>query len=84
MVEHGLLEDDHEVERVARRAKPYVLIAGELYRRRENGVKLRCISQEQGRELLKDIHGDMLKSRGVKIFGGKGFPPGILLANGTP
>ena len=40
MVEHVLPEDDHEAERVARRAKLYVLIDGELYRRREKGVKL--------------------------------------------
>ena len=32
MVEHALPEDDHEAERVARRAKLYVLIDGELYR----------------------------------------------------
>ena len=40
MVDHVLPEDDHEAERVARQAKLYVLIDGELYRRRENGVKL--------------------------------------------
>ena len=56
MVERVLLEDDHKAERVARQAKLYVLIDGELYRRCENGVKLRFIAQEQGRELLKDIH----------------------------
>ena len=56
MVEHALPEDNHEAERVARWAKLYVLIDDELYRRRENGVKLQCISQEQGRELLRNIH----------------------------
>ena len=44
MVEHVLPEDNHEAERVARQAKLYVLINGELYRQRENGVKLRCIA----------------------------------------
>ena len=44
MVEHALPEDDHEAEQLARRAKLYVLTDGELYRRRENGVKLRCIA----------------------------------------
>ena len=44
MVEHVLPEDDHEAERVARQAKLYVVINGELYRRRENRVKLRCIA----------------------------------------
>ena len=45
-MDHTLPENDHEAERVARQAKLYVLIDGELYWRRENGVKLRCISQE--------------------------------------
>ena len=40
MVEHALPEDDHAAEKVAHQAKLYVLIDGELYRRRENGVKL--------------------------------------------
>ena len=56
MTEHALPEDDHEAERVARQAKLYVLIDGELYRRHDNGVKLCCIPQEQGQALLKDIH----------------------------
>ena len=55
-MEHALPEDDHDAERVARQAKLYVMIDGELYRRRDNGVKLRCIPQEQGQVLLRDIH----------------------------
>ena len=43
MTEHTLPADDHEAEKVACRAKLYVLIDGDLYRRRDNGVKLRCI-----------------------------------------
>jgi len=56
IMEHALLEDNHDAERVARQAKLYVMIDGELYRRRDNGVKLRCIPQEQGQVLLRDIH----------------------------
>ena len=56
MTEHALPEDDHDAERVARQAKIYVMIDGELYRRHDNGVKLRCIPREQGQVLLKDIH----------------------------
>ena len=40
MTEHTLPADDHEAEKVARQAKLYVLIDGELYRRRDNGIKL--------------------------------------------
>jgi hypothetical protein len=34
----------------------YVLIYGDLYRRRESEVKLRCISLEEGIKLLAKIH----------------------------
>ena len=78
LVEHVLPEDDHEAERVARRAKLYVLIDGELYRRRENGVKLRCISQEQGQELLKDIHEGTCSSHvASRSLAGKVFRQGF-------
>ena len=51
-----LPDDDKSAECIARRAKMYVLVNGELYRRWENGVLLRCISREEGQELLTDIH----------------------------
>jgi hypothetical protein len=52
-----LPEKEEDAERVARQATAYCLKDGELYRRRPNDVSLRCISKEQGRELLADIHG---------------------------
>ena len=78
MVEHTLPGDEHEAERVARQAKPYVLIDGELYRWRENGVKLLCISQEQGRELLRDIHEGICSSHvASRSLAGKVFRQGF-------
>ena len=38
--DHILPEDDKEAERVARQAKMYTIIDGDLYRRRASGVKL--------------------------------------------
>lgn len=52
----ALPDDDVLAECIARQAKMYVLVDGELHRRRENGVLLRCISREEGLELLNDIH----------------------------
>ena len=52
-----LPEKEEEAERVARQATAYCIKDGELYRRRPNGVSLRYIYREQGKELLKDIHG---------------------------
>ena len=42
---------------MARQATTYYIQDGELYRKRPNDVSLRCISREQGKELLVDIHG---------------------------
>ena len=63
---------------MARQAKLYVLVDGELYRQHENGVKLRCISQEQGRELLRDIHEGICSSHvASRSLAGKVFRQGF-------
>jgi len=41
-----------------RLAKRYTVVEGDLYRRGANGILMRCITQEEGRELLAEIHGD--------------------------
>ena len=55
---HGTLpEKEEDTERVSRQATTYCIQDGELYRKRPNDVTLCCISSNQGRELLTDIHG---------------------------
>ena len=51
-----LLLDRTQARCVARRAKTFVVIDGELYKRSPSGVMQRCISIPEGRELLRDIH----------------------------
>ena len=54
----GMLpEKKEDAERVAWQATAYCIHDGELYRKRPNDVSLHCISREQGKELLADIHG---------------------------
>ncbi|XP_052163107.1 uncharacterized protein LOC127780208 [Oryza glaberrima] len=55
-----LPEDRAEAEKLARISKRYVLIEGTLYRRAANGILLKCISREQGVELIADAHQDIL------------------------
>ena len=43
-----LPEEQEEAERVARRSALYQFVDNVLYRRRLNGVKLMCISREEG------------------------------------
>jgi len=53
-----LPEDRSEACRIARRAKSYVIYGegNELYRRSPTGILQRCITIEEGRKLLKDLH----------------------------
>lgn len=52
-----LPEEQEEAERVARQSSMYQFVDDALYRRRLNGVKLKCIPQEEGLELLAEIYG---------------------------
>ena len=38
-----LPEEDAEAERVARQAKSYYILEGDLYRKRPNGIALKCV-----------------------------------------
>ncbi|XP_073353646.1 uncharacterized protein [Aegilops tauschii subsp. strangulata] len=57
MMQGTLPGKEEDAERVAWQATAYCIQDGELYRKRPNDVSLRCISREQGCELLADIHG---------------------------
>jgi hypothetical protein len=38
-------------------AKRYTVVEGDLYRRGANGILMRCITREEGCDLLAEIHG---------------------------
>jgi hypothetical protein len=48
--------DNAEIERIARRSRMYHLIDGVLYKQGANGMMMKCISKEEGNQLLQDIH----------------------------
>ena len=76
-----LPEEQEEAERVARRASMYQFIDDTLYRRRPNGVKLKCICREEGKELLAEIHKGMCGSHiGSRTLVQKGFRQGFYLS----
>jgi hypothetical protein len=52
-----LPEDQASVERIVRMAKRYTVVEGDLYRRGANGILMRCITREEGCDLLAEIHG---------------------------
>jgi hypothetical protein len=52
-LKENILPEDHvTAERIVRLAKRYTVVEGDLYRRGANGILMRCITQEEGRELL--------------------------------
>src|SRR5438034_405861 len=52
-----LPEDRAEAERIARCSRRYVVVGGaKLYHRDASGILMRCISEEDERKLLKEIH----------------------------
>jgi hypothetical protein len=54
----NILPDDMTfADRIARLAKRYTLVEGDLYRHGANGVLIRCITREEGCELLAEVHG---------------------------
>jgi hypothetical protein len=48
--------DRSKARRIARMAKSFTIIDGELYKRAASGVLQQCIPIPQGRELIRDIH----------------------------
>ena len=55
---HDMLSmDKTEARRLAHRAKSFVLVEDELYKRSHTRILQRCIPIEQGKRLLSDIHG---------------------------
>jgi hypothetical protein len=57
-LKENILPEDHvSTERIVRLAKRYAVVEGDLYHRGPNGIHMRCITQEEGHELLTEIHG---------------------------
>ena len=58
-----LPEDRAEAKRIARRSRRYVIVGGEeLYHRGASGIIMSCISEEDGRKLLKEIHSGICRN----------------------
>jgi hypothetical protein len=56
-LDNQLISDDNaEIERITRRSRMYHLIDGVLYRQGANDIMMKCISKDEGSQLLQDIH----------------------------
>jgi hypothetical protein len=78
LVEGKLPSDQTEARCIARRAKAFVLIDGELYKRGAASILMRCIPGDQGHELLQEIHaGTCGHHTGPRTRVGKAFRQGF-------
>ena len=51
-----LPEDEEEARQIVRRSKAFTVIKGQLFRESVTGVCQKCITPEEGRMILNDIH----------------------------
>src|SRR6187200_2618379 len=73
-----LPDDPEEIEKITRQSNMYQFVDNELYRRRLNGVRLKCISREDGQKLLAEIHGGICGHHiGARALAGKAFRQGF-------
>jgi hypothetical protein len=56
MINKTLPKDTVEAKRIIRRSKAFVVLQGKLYKRSITGVLQRCVTPQEGQEILKDIH----------------------------
>jgi hypothetical protein len=49
---HPISDDNIMIDRIARKSRMYHLIDGVLYRHGTNGIMMKCISKDEGSQLL--------------------------------
>ena len=73
-----LPEDQASAERKMQLAKRYTVVEGDLYRHGTNGILMRCITQEEGHDLLTEIHeGECESHSSSRTLVGKAFRHGF-------
>jgi hypothetical protein len=48
----SISDDDMEIERIARKSRMYHIINGVLYKQGTNGMMIKCISKDEGIQLM--------------------------------
>ena len=78
MIRGVLPSDRAQARRIARRAKSFVLIDDELYKRSPSGILQRCIPIQEGKELIRDIHAGICSHHAVpRTLVGNAFRQGF-------
>jgi hypothetical protein len=56
MINKALPEDTMEAKRIIRRSKAFIVLQGKLYKKSITGILQRCITPQEGQDIVKDIH----------------------------
>jgi hypothetical protein len=56
IINKTLPEGTVEAKRIIRRSKAFVVVQGKLYKKSITGILQRCVTPQEGQEILKDIH----------------------------
>jgi hypothetical protein len=75
----GISPKSAEATRILRRSKGYVLVGGNLYKRGSAlGILMKCVSMEEGKEILQGIHEGMCENHAASCtLVGKAFRSGF-------
>ena len=68
MTQGELPEDETLARQITRRSKSMTIVNGELHHRSVTGAFQRCVSFEEGQEILREIHEGDSKSLVAKAF----------------
>jgi hypothetical protein len=56
MMNKTLLKDTVKARRIIQRSKAFVILQRKLYKKSITGVLQRCVTPQEGQDILKDIH----------------------------
>lgn len=78
-IKDGVLPSDRPLaKKISRQAKRYSIIGGKLYRRGTIGILMKCISHEEDRTLLTEIHSGICGNHAAsKTLVGKAYRQGF-------
>jgi hypothetical protein len=74
---HPISDDNAKIECITRKSRMYHLIDGVLYKQGTNGMMTKCISKDEGIQLLQEIHSGVCGAHSWRSIVGKTFRHGF-------